>query len=195
MHSTSLRTRAPLARLLAPAAIITVSCITIGAAQAEVTVVPAARGFDIDVSDQATSTELLDAITSATGVKIEGAPEDAAIGANHLRSASLERALRTLMPRAGFVVRSRGDGTPEAIIFLSTPLGGDPDGAPSPVPVDPAAGNQQDAVPIPPDTPIPDGTIPDGPIPDGTNPDAPIPDGSADQPEVTPPDDQDGSGG
>ncbi|WP_374331777.1 hypothetical protein [Aestuariivirga sp.] len=90
-----------------------------GTARAEVTVTPAAKGYDIEVSDQATSSELLDAITNATGVTIKGLPDETTLAANHLRSTTLERAIRMLMPAANFVVRFRPDNTPAQIIFLS----------------------------------------------------------------------------
>ena len=89
------------------------------AAQAEVTVAPAATGFDIDITDQASASELLDAVAAATGAVIKGRPEDATINANQLRNSSMERALRKLLPGAAFAVRYDDDGKLAAIIFLS----------------------------------------------------------------------------
>lgn len=100
-------------------------------AAAEITVAPAGKGFDIDITEQASSTEVVDAIADAIGVKVEGYPEEGPVAASHLRSASLERALRALLPKAAFVVRFNEDDTPAAIIFLSEskdapPEGGEP---------------------------------------------------------------------
>lgn len=90
-----------------------------GSVAAEVSVSPAGKGYDIDVSGQVSTTEVLDAIAAATGATIEGYPEDGAIADNRIRGASLERALRALLPKAAFVVRFDADDTPAAIIFLS----------------------------------------------------------------------------
>lgn len=103
---------------------IALSAVLLGAASggtawAEITVSPAARGYDIDITDQATSTELIDTIAAALGIKVQGYPVDSTVGANQLRGASLERALRALLPTARFVVRFNDDDSPEAIIFLS----------------------------------------------------------------------------
>lgn len=89
------------------------------ALRAEVTVTAAAKGYDVDVSDQASVSEVIDAIVTATGVKVVGAPEDGTIASLHLRSASLERVLRALLPHEGFALRFNADDTPDAIIFLS----------------------------------------------------------------------------
>lgn len=97
----------------------------IGAAHADITVKPVARGYDIDVTSETTASELVDAIANATGVDIKGEPEDTTVGVNHLRSASLERALRALLPKAPFVVRSDADDTPTEIIFLAPRKNGD----------------------------------------------------------------------
>ncbi len=97
------------------------SCLA-GSAQAEVTVTPAAKGYDIDIVGQASVGELLDAIAKG-GITITGQPPDATITANHFRSASLERALRALLPHAPFVVRFAKNGVPEKIIFLSAAKG------------------------------------------------------------------------
>ncbi|MFO1133166.1 MAG: hypothetical protein U1E16_14295 [Hyphomicrobiales bacterium] len=86
---------------------------------AGVTVTPASKGYDIDVSDQASSSELLDAISDATGVTIKGLPDETTLATNHLRSTTLERALRMLMPGTNFVVRFGPDNAPTQIIFLS----------------------------------------------------------------------------
>lgn len=115
---------------------IVLSTALLGAASgatawAEVTVAPAARGYDIDITGQASSTELIDAIAAALGIKVQGYPADSTVTANQLRGASLERALRALLPTARFVVRFNDDDTPEAIIFLSASkdgeMGNDPD--------------------------------------------------------------------
>ena len=75
---------------------------------------------------------MIDAIAAATGATIQGYPEDGTVADNHIRGASLERALRALLPKAAFVVRFNADDTPAAIIFLSdakdaASQGADPD--------------------------------------------------------------------
>ena len=89
---------------------------------------PASRGYDIDITEGTTASDLLDAIADAAGVEIKGEPEDTEVVPNHLRNASLERALRMLLPKAPFAVRYDADDTPEAIVFLS-PSAGAGDGA------------------------------------------------------------------
>lgn len=96
-----------------------------GTAWAEITVSPAARGYDIDITDQASSTELIDAIAAALGIKVQDYPADSTVAASQLRGASLERALRALLPTARFVVRFNDDDSPEAIIFLSASKDGE----------------------------------------------------------------------
>jgi hypothetical protein len=90
-----------------------------GSVAAEVNVSPAGKGYDIVVSGQASTKEVLDAIAAATGAIIEGYPEDGTVADNRIRGASLERALRALLPKAAFVVRFDADDTPSVIIFLS----------------------------------------------------------------------------
>lgn len=90
-----------------------------GSVAAEVNVSPGGKGYDIDVSGQASTKEVLDAIAAATGATIEGYPEDGTVADSRIRGASLERALRALLPKAAFVVRFNADDTPAAIIFLS----------------------------------------------------------------------------
>lgn len=92
-------------------------------ALAEVTIEPASKGYDIDVTDNASSTELLDAITEATGATIKGRPDEVTLSANHLKGTSLERAIRMLIPGTNFVVRLGPDGAPAQIIFLSASPG------------------------------------------------------------------------
>ena len=99
-----------------------------GAALADVTVKAASAGYDIDITEGTTASDLLDAIAEAAGVEIKGEPEDAEVAPNHLRNASLERALRMLLPKAPFAVRYDADDTPETIVFLS-PSAGAGDGA------------------------------------------------------------------
>jgi len=156
-----------------------------GAALAEVTVTPAARGFDVDVTGQASTTEVLEAIANATGVEIKGTPGDAAVGENHLRGTSLERAIGVLLPKAGFIVRSDAEGKPAAIIFMAVSDDGSrPPGieaAPPPMPdgsapLDPADGAADGA---PADAPLPDGMAPEAPVQDSVAPETPLPDGSA----------------
>ena len=114
-----------------PAAALLIGTALCGSVAAEVTVSPAGKGYDIDVTGQVSTTEVLDAIAAATGATIEGYPEDGTVADNRIRGASLERALRALLPKAAFVVRFSEDDTPTAIIFLSdskgaAPAGGDP---------------------------------------------------------------------
>lgn len=96
-----------------------------GTAWAEVTVKPAARGYDIDITEEATSSDLIDAIAEATGANVKGEPEDASLAPNHLRSTSLERAIRMLIPGAKFAVRFNDDDSPAEIIFLASGVDGD----------------------------------------------------------------------
>lgn len=111
-----------------PAAAFIIAVCLAGAAQAEVTVAPAGRGYDIDVAGQVSSAELLSAIATATGVTITGDPEDATIRDSHFRGTSLERALRALLPHAAFVVSFAKNGAPDRIIFLSAAKGEDAGG-------------------------------------------------------------------
>lgn len=99
---------------------------TSSTAWAEITVSPAARGYDIDVTDPVSSTELIDAIAAALEIKVKGYPDESTVAANQLRGASLERALRALLPSARFVVRFNEDDSPAALIFLSAGKGGEP---------------------------------------------------------------------
>ena len=102
-----------------PTAIFLLAATLCGTAVADVKIAPAAQGYDIDIDGDTSATDLIEAIAAATGVEIKGEPEDVAIGANHLRNTSLERALRKLLPKAPFAVRFDSDETPEEIIFLS----------------------------------------------------------------------------
>ncbi|MEI8177287.1 hypothetical protein [Aestuariivirga sp.] len=102
-----------------PAAVLLMGAALPCAAEAGVTVTAAAKGYDIDITDSVSTTELLDAITSATGATIKGQPEEMTVNANHLRSTSLEGALRKLLPGAGFAVRFSADNAPAEIIFLT----------------------------------------------------------------------------
>lgn len=131
-------------------------------ARAEVTVAAAAKGYDIAVTDDATATDLIDAITAATGIAVKGQPADDTLPATRLSGVSLERALRGLLPKAAFVVRYGDDGAPAMIIFL-TPK--DATGAGD------AAGSDMQ----------------DGSAPDAGSADQP-PDGSDTAPDTTPPD-------
>lgn len=106
-------------RVLGPVMAFLMGTALCGTASAGVTVTPAAKGYDIDVSDQASSSELLDAISTATGVAIKGLPDETTLATNHLRSTTIERALRMLMPGTNFVVRFGPDNAPEQIIFLA----------------------------------------------------------------------------
>jgi len=117
------RTRRGLRRI-APCTVLLAS-ISSGTAWAEITVSPAARGYDIDITDQASSTELIDAIAATLGIKVQGYPADSTVAAGQLRGASLERALRALLPTARFVVRFNDEDSPEAIIFLSAAKDGE----------------------------------------------------------------------
>lgn len=92
-------------------------------ALADVTVRPATKGYDIDVTENASSSELLDAIANSTGATIKGQPEEVTLAANHLKATSLERAIRVLIPGANFVVRFGPDDAPAQIIFLSAKAG------------------------------------------------------------------------
>lgn len=97
-----------------------------GPAVAEITISPAARGYDIDITGQTSSAALIDALAGAIGAKVEGYPPDSPVASGHLRNASIERALRTLLPTARFIVRFDADDTPAAIIFLSSATDGEP---------------------------------------------------------------------
>lgn len=101
------------------ATVLLIGAALSGSVAAEVNVSPAGKGYDIDVTGQASTTEVLDAIAATTGATIEGYPVDGTIADNRIRGASLERALRALLPKAAFVVRFNADDTPAAIIFLS----------------------------------------------------------------------------
>ena len=117
-------------RRIVPSTVL-LAAISSATAWAEITVSPAARGYDIDITDQASSTELIDAMTAALGIKVQGYPAESTVAAGQLRGASLERALRSLLPTARFVVRFNDDDSPEAIIFLSaakdSEMGEDPE--------------------------------------------------------------------
>ena len=115
-----------------PATALFIGTLLCGSVAAEVNVAQAGKGYDIDVSGQASTTEVIDAIAAATGATIQGYPLDGTVADNRIRGASLERALRALLPKAAFVVRFNADDTPAAIIFLSdakdaAPQGADPD--------------------------------------------------------------------
>lgn len=97
-----------------------------GAAWAEITISPATRGYDIDITDPTSSTALIDALAGAAGVKVGGYPADSPVATSHLRNASLERALRALLPTARFVVRFNSDDTPAEIIFLTSAENAEP---------------------------------------------------------------------
>lgn len=125
-----------------------------GAAAAEITVKPATKGYDIDITGEASASELIEAIASATGVDIKGKPEDTPVGANHLRNASLERALRVLLPKAPFVVKSDDEDMPTEIIFLSPSQKGDG-----------TADGQDNSDPAMMDQDLSDGTVPMVPDP------------------------------
>lgn len=112
-----------LQRLAVLLAIFTIS----GTARAEITVSPVARGYDIDITEQTSSTALIDALSAAIGVTVAGYPPEKTIAKGQLRGASLERAVRALLPQARFVVRFNADNTPSTIIFLSTGQGEDSD--------------------------------------------------------------------
>jgi len=174
-----------LLRVFGWSAVIAIGLSWPGAALAEVTVTPAAKGYDVDVTGQASTTEVLEAIVGATGVEIKGTPGDAAVSENHLRGASLERAIRALLPKAGFIVRSDAEGKPAAIIFMAVSDDGSrPPGieaAPPPMPdgsapLDPADG-AADAAPA--DAPLPDGMAPEAPVQESVAPETPLPAGSA----------------
>ena len=102
-----------------PAAVFCLGVALCAPAMAAVTVTPATKGYDIDVTGPSSASEVIDAIAGATGVVIKGEPEDATVGTNHLRNTSLERALRVLLPGAPFAVRFGEDDMPEEIIFLA----------------------------------------------------------------------------
>ena len=112
-----------------PANALLIGVLLCGSVAAEVNVAPAGKGYDIDVSGQASTTEVIDAIAAATGATIQGYPEDGTVADNRIRGASLERALRALLPNAAFVVRFNADDTPAAIIFLSDAKDAAPPGA------------------------------------------------------------------
>lgn len=108
-----------------------------GAASAEITITPATRGYDIDITEPTSSTALIDALAGAASLKVRGYPVEGPVAASQMRNASLERALRALVPTARFVVRFNADDTPAEIIFLSSASDGDP-GADMADPTDPA---------------------------------------------------------
>ena len=101
------------------AACLLLAVVSCHPALADVTVKPVDKGYDIDITEETSSSEVVDAIVEATGVDIKGEPEDSMVPANHLRNVSLERALRTLLPRVPFSVRFDSDDVPETIIFLA----------------------------------------------------------------------------
>ena len=146
--------RMTLCSIMGPVAVLAAGVALCGTAAAEVTVKPASKGYDIDITGDTTAAELIEAIASATGADIKGEPENTAVGVNHLRNASLERALRALLPKAPFVVKSDHDDMPTEIIFLSpSQMGGDPaDGGDASDPAltdqdlsDPTGGDSQDS--------------------------------------------------
>ena len=143
--------------IVMPVAIFSAGALLCGAATADVTVKPATKGYDIDITGSASATELIDAIASATGVDIKGKPEDTPVGANHLRNASLERALRVLLPKAPFVVKSDDEDMPTEIIFLSPSQNGDgttdSQDASDPAMIEPD--QSDDTAPMEPDPPEP----------------------------------------
>lgn len=101
------------------AACLLLAFVSCRPALADVTVKPVEKGYDIDITEETSSSEVIDAIADATGVDIKGEPEDSMVPANHLRNVSLERALRTLLPRVPFSVRFDADDVPETIIFMA----------------------------------------------------------------------------
>ena len=117
-----------LRRLFKPAAITMGVAALFTPARADVTVTPATKGYDIAITDQASASDVLDAITSATGVAVKGEPGDDAVNPTRLTGVSLERALRGLLPKAAFAIRYGADGAPAMIIFL-TPKDGAAAGA------------------------------------------------------------------
>lgn len=134
----------PKLRILLPVAGLVSAGLLCSPATAEVTVNAAAKGYDIDITGNATASELVDAIVSATGVEIKGEPEDTTVGSNHLRNASLERALRLLLPKAPFAVRYDSDDMPEAIVFLSPSDDGATDGSDTGDGSDDGSGSESD---------------------------------------------------
>ena len=82
-----------LRRLFKPAAITMGVAALFTPARADVTVTPATKGYDIAITDQASASDVLDAITSATGVAVKGEPGDDAVNPTRLTGVSLERAL------------------------------------------------------------------------------------------------------
>ena len=128
MPDTTPTSRTMLRWISGSAIALLMSASLCGPVAAEIIVAPSGKGYDIDITEQASSTEVVDAIADAIGVTVEGYPEEGPIAASHLRSASLERALRALLPKAAFVVRFNEDDTPAAIIFLSAPKDASPDG-------------------------------------------------------------------
>ena len=70
MHKLARRFNNRLMQAVACATAVVAGLSWSGAALAEVTVTPAARGFDVDVTGQASTTEVLEAIANATGVEI-----------------------------------------------------------------------------------------------------------------------------
>lgn len=136
-------------------------------AYAQVTVTPAAKGYDIDIENQISAAELIDALAAATGANVKGQPQEATINPNHLRGASLERALRLLLPGAAFTLGFNADGKPTSIIFLSSPA------------QEPAPSEESDGMAPPMDDP----TAIDGSSPDITAPDPYEADPSASDPQ------------
>lgn len=144
-------------RVIGPVAMAVLCLLLPLPAWAEVSVTPAARGYDVDVVGQVSSSEVLDAFATATGIDIKGAPEETTVAETHLRGASLERALRALLPHAGFVVSSDADGKPTAIIFMAASQDGGADVQP-----DSGVGLGAPAMPENSQTVLPDGGIPNG---------------------------------
>lgn len=115
-------------RLFTGVAGLILGALYCSAVAADVTVEPASQGYDIDVTEGTTASELLDAVADAAGVEIKGEPEDTEVSANHLRNVSLERAFRMLLPKAPFAIKYDADDTPNMIVFLSPSAGATDDG-------------------------------------------------------------------
>ena len=120
--------KAMLRRVLKPAALSFGLAALFTPAFADVTVTAADKGYDIAITDQASASDLIDAIAGATGAAVKGEPGDDAVNPTRLTGVSLERALRGLLPKAAFAIRYGADGSPAMIIFL-TPKDGAAAGA------------------------------------------------------------------
>lgn len=114
------------------ASVLTMAAMLAPPASAEVTISPAASGYDIDITGPVSSSELIDVISAATGIAVKNRPKDTTINTNHLRSTSLDRALRKLLPGTAFTIRSGDEGAPAMIIFLSPSAAAPQDEAQSP---------------------------------------------------------------